>query len=162
MDAYTEREKPAEIVVDSSASYANDIGFGRATFTWSSEVSDGTATPSRRAFRLHIGDDLIFRKGVFNLIIGPTGSGKTSILMALLGEMHYIPSSAESWKNLPREGGVAYAAQESWVQNETIRVGDIGGLLRFSSQLCALCRIISCSVRNTTRKDTIRSLINVA
>lgn len=73
-------------------------------------------------------------------MIGPTGSGKTSLLMALLGkciaprlqrevtfavilgEMHYIPDSPDSWYNLPREGGVAYAAQESWVQNETIRV----------------------------------------
>ena len=41
--------------------------------------------------------------------------------MALLGELHYIPSGPDSWFNLPRENGVAYAAQESWVQNETIR-----------------------------------------
>lgn len=53
---------------------------------------------------------------------GPTGSGKTSLLMALMGEMHYIPSGPGSWYNLPREGGVAYAAQESWVLNETIKV----------------------------------------
>ena len=41
--------------------------------------------------------------------------------MALLGELHYVPSGPDSWFNLPRENGVAYAAQESWVQNETIR-----------------------------------------
>jgi len=35
--------------------------------------------------------------------------------------MHFIPSAVDSWFNLPRTGGVAYAAQESWVQNETIR-----------------------------------------
>ena len=35
--------------------------------------------------------------------------------------MHFIRPSADSWFNLPRDGGVAYAAQESWVQNETIR-----------------------------------------
>lgn len=35
--------------------------------------------------------------------------------------MHWIPSSPDSWYNLPRVGGVAYAAQESWVLNETIR-----------------------------------------
>ena len=34
--------------------------------------------------------------------------------------MHFIPSTADGWFNLPRNGGVAYAAQESWVQNETI------------------------------------------
>ena len=41
--------------------------------------------------------------------------------MALLGEMHFVPTNPDSWFNLPREGGVAYAAQESWVQNETIK-----------------------------------------
>lgn len=35
--------------------------------------------------------------------------------------MHFVPSTVDSWYNLPRKGGVAYAAQESWVQNETIR-----------------------------------------
>jgi hypothetical protein len=35
--------------------------------------------------------------------------------------MHFIPSSPDSWYNLPRGSGVAYAAQESWVLNETIR-----------------------------------------
>jgi ABC-type multidrug transport system fused ATPase/permease subunit len=35
--------------------------------------------------------------------------------------MHFIPSGPDSWFNLPRDGGVAYAAQESWVQNETIK-----------------------------------------
>lgn len=37
------------------------------------------------------------------------------------GEMHFIPDREDSWFNLPRQGGVAYAAQESWVQNATIR-----------------------------------------
>lgn len=35
--------------------------------------------------------------------------------------MHFIPSGVDAWYNLPRAGGVAYAAQESWVQNATIR-----------------------------------------
>ena len=35
--------------------------------------------------------------------------------------MHFIPTDLDSWYNLPRNGGIAYAAQESWVQNETIR-----------------------------------------
>lgn len=37
------------------------------------------------------------------------------------GEMHFSASTPESWVNLDRRDGVAYAAQESWVQNETIR-----------------------------------------
>ena len=101
------------------------IGFKDAHFTWSGDdVVDGAETPSRRKFVLRIDGDLIFRPGSINMIIGPTGSGKTSLLMALLGEMRYVPSTPCSWVNLPRDGGVAYAAQESWVQNETIRVSD--------------------------------------
>jgi energy-coupling factor transporter ATP-binding protein EcfA2 len=79
-------------------------------------------TPSRQTFRLRIDDEVKFKQGAINLVIGPTGSGKTSVLMALLGEMHYIPLGPDSWVNLKREGGIAYAAQESWVQNETIKV----------------------------------------
>lgn len=109
-------------IIDASSRHQDEIGFGKAMFSWSNDESDGTLTPSSRAFRLHIDDDIVFRTGGFNLVIGPTGSGKTSILMALLGEMHYLPSGPDSWKNLPREGGVAYAAQESWVQSDTIKV----------------------------------------
>ncbi|KAF8889981.1 multidrug resistance-associated ABC transporter [Gymnopilus junonius] len=97
------------------------IGFNDAVFSWSNDVEDGTETPNARAFRLRIEGNLAFKKGCVNLIVGPTGSGKTSILMALLGEMHFVPTSVHSWYNLPRTGGIAYAAQESWVQNETIR-----------------------------------------
>lgn len=43
-------------------------------------------------------------------------------MVIISGEMHYIPNGPDSWYNLPREGGIAYAAQESWVHNETIRV----------------------------------------
>ena len=51
----------------------------------------------------------------------------SSLLLALFGELHFEPSSPSSWVQLPREGGVAYAAQEAWVQNETIRENIIFG-----------------------------------
>lgn len=78
-------------------------------------------TPGRASFRLRVEDSLVFARGKVNLIVGPTGSGKTSLLMALLGEMHYVPSGPGAWVNIPRQGGLAYCAQESWVQSLTIR-----------------------------------------
>jgi ABC-type Mn2+/Zn2+ transport system ATPase subunit len=66
--------------------------------------------------------NLYFMKNKINLIVGPTGSGKTSMLHALLGEMHFVAPEPASYFNLPRQGGIAYAAQKSWVQNETIKV----------------------------------------
>ncbi|OJT09188.1 ATP-binding cassette transporter abc4, partial [Trametes pubescens] len=113
------------------------IGIRNATFTWSND-----AVPSRtpggtrkRRFVLAVDDELIFQRDRINLIVGPTGSGKTSLLMALLGEstlreLHYIPSGPDAFVNLPREGGVAYAAQESWVQNDTIRVRQLPHCMR--------------------------------
>ncbi|KAI0052512.1 hypothetical protein FA95DRAFT_1675194 [Auriscalpium vulgare] len=117
-----EEEAARAMLTDASRFDEDVIGFENASFTWSTEdASDGAATPSSRKFTLRIDDQLQFKRGAINLIIGPTGSGKTSLLMALLGEMHFVPLGPGSWYNLPRKGGVAYAAQESWVQNETIR-----------------------------------------
>ncbi|KAF8218227.1 hypothetical protein K438DRAFT_1925383 [Mycena galopus ATCC 62051] len=97
------------------------VGFRDAMFTWSNDDQpDGARTPSSRRFTLRIEGSLFFGPGL-NIVVGPTGSGKTSLLMALLGEMHMIPSSPASWFNLPRQKGVSYAAQESWVFNDTIK-----------------------------------------
>ncbi|KZT67088.1 P-loop containing nucleoside triphosphate hydrolase protein [Daedalea quercina L-15889] len=118
-------EQPDEIHARIVAQPQEDvIGIRNTSFSWTSSISGSAAsTPGsgRRNFTLRIDGDLLFEKGRINLIIGPTGSGKTSLLMALLGEMHYMPAGPDSFSSLPRAGGVAYAAQESWVQNETIR-----------------------------------------
>ncbi|THH11785.1 hypothetical protein EW145_g436 [Phellinidium pouzarii] len=119
-------EKTEHVEIASGPKDPELIGFCDASFVWSSDV-DGSLTPSRRKFRLVLEDEVIFKRGGINLIIGPTGSGKTSLLMALLGEMHFLPSGPTSWRNLPRTKGIAYAAQESWVQNETIKANILFG-----------------------------------
>ncbi|RPD81341.1 multidrug resistance-associated ABC transporter [Lentinus tigrinus ALCF2SS1-7] len=123
LDEFTDKDAAsAEVVISPQTVESDIIGIRAASFTWSNE-NDGSVTPgpSRRNFTLRIDDEVVFRRGRFNLIVGPTGSGKTSLLMALLGELHYIPNGPDSYVSLPRAGGVAYAAQESWVQNETIK-----------------------------------------
>jgi ABC-type siderophore export system fused ATPase/permease subunit len=75
------------MLVSQEETASSEIGFRAATFTWSNaDVEDGTLTPSRRRFRLRIEDELLFKRGQINLIIGSTGCGKTSLLMALLGK----------------------------------------------------------------------------
>jgi ABC-type multidrug transport system fused ATPase/permease subunit len=107
---------------DASAEHKDDLGLAQASFYWSKEHSiDGALTPSRQKFSLRIKDDIVFKQGALNIILGPTGCGKTSLLMALLGEMHYVPSGPGAWMNLPRAGGVAYCAQEAWIQSMSIR-----------------------------------------
>ncbi|KAF8898485.1 hypothetical protein BD779DRAFT_1607278 [Infundibulicybe gibba] len=119
LDSFSEKDVVEFLPEDPTSS--DLIGFRDATFVWSDDVT-GSLTPSKRHFSLRIEGELIFKPGCINLIVGPTGSGKTSLLMALLGEMHFMPPGPNSWFNLPRKNGIAYAAQESWVQNETIRV----------------------------------------
>lgn len=48
--------------------------------------------------------------------------------------MHFLALDSDSWYNLPRDDGVAYAAQESWVQNETIRVRQLS-IHKFKSSI---------------------------
>ncbi|KAH9053585.1 hypothetical protein EDB87DRAFT_1825596 [Lactarius vividus] len=123
LDEFANAEE-SQHVMQANASHFNQdvIGFKNASFTWSNDdAADDALAPSRPRFTLRVRDELLFKRGCFNLIIGPTGSGKTSLLMALLGEMHFVPMSPTSWYHLPRAGGVSYAAQESWVQNETIK-----------------------------------------
>ncbi|KAJ7139685.1 hypothetical protein C8R44DRAFT_867802 [Mycena epipterygia] len=121
LDSFAEKDPATEGLLVPADVNANNIGFNDATFAWSSEKKDGALTPSRRKFMLRVEGELLFKRGCINLVVGPTGSGKTSLLMALLGEMHFVPSGPTSWFNLPRANGISYAAQESWVQNETIK-----------------------------------------
>ncbi|CAK5274929.1 unnamed protein product [Mycena citricolor] len=98
----------------------DEIGFRNVAYAWSETATSDLARHERQ-FILRIEDEILFKRGKINAVVGPTGSGKTSLLMALLGEMHQLPSSASACSSLPRAGGVAYAAQESWVLNDTIR-----------------------------------------
>ncbi|KAF7333297.1 Multidrug resistance-associated ABC transporter protein [Mycena sanguinolenta] len=121
LDAFDEKGTRVQLTAENTFQDER-IGFRNATFSWTKASDDGSLTPrSQRRFQLRIDGEVLFRRGCINLVVGPTSSGKTSLLMALLGEMHFIPSSSDSWYNLPRISGVAYAAQESWVLNDTIR-----------------------------------------
>ena len=59
-------------VVDQPHQDKEKIGFRNATFAWSVNDDDGALTPSSRKYRLHIDEELLFKRGCINLIIGPT------------------------------------------------------------------------------------------
>lgn len=87
LDEYTlERSVSLQPAPEPSEVEANEIGIRQTSFTWANEETDGDVTPSRRRFMLRIDDEVFFKKGCINLVIGQTGTGKTSLLMALLGE----------------------------------------------------------------------------
>ena len=106
------------------------IGLSNATLTWGSSDPRNTSG-NAEAFRL-INMDVEFQIGKLNVIAGPTGSGKSSLLMALLGEMKlvsgevYIPGGSvrQDLRPNPETGlteSVAYCAQQAWLVNATIK-----------------------------------------
>ncbi|TFK73581.1 hypothetical protein BDN72DRAFT_834451 [Pluteus cervinus] len=103
--------------------YANLPALKDVEFRWSMDQQDQQPQP----FSLRIRGALTFHPGV-NLITGPVACGKSSFLLALLGEMHASPLGTDSWCSLPRGGGIAYAPQEPWILNETIRENIVFGL----------------------------------
>ena len=92
--------------------------------------TDGTTavnTPEPVVFNL-INLNIDFPIGKLTVVTGPTGSGKTGILTALLGEMELLEGN--SW--LPKEttqvdpqtklrNSIAYGAQTPWLQQKSIK-----------------------------------------
>lgn len=71
------------------------IGIKAAEFKWSREQSAPSATTGQGAtFTLSVIEELEFKPGSFTLVIGPTGSGKTSLLMAL--QIVYYPTARQN------------------------------------------------------------------
>ncbi|KAK9767152.1 hypothetical protein K7432_003275 [Basidiobolus ranarum] len=60
--------------------------------------------------------DLSCKKGELLAIVGRVGSGKSSLVSALLGEMDKSPAS-----NILVRGKVAYAPQQPWIMNATVK-----------------------------------------
>ncbi|CAG8111193.1 unnamed protein product [Penicillium olsonii] len=111
------------------------IGLENATLSWSNskvQTKDTAASIDLDSFRL-INLNVEFLVGKLNIIAGPTGSGKTSLLMALLGEMQlvegrvHLPGGMSNRADLPVDpetglvDSIAYCAQEAWLVNDTVK-----------------------------------------
>ncbi|KAJ5225506.1 hypothetical protein N7468_006731 [Penicillium chermesinum] len=116
------------------------LGFDNASFRWPATFRDdpnagqNSGAQSSTETRFQLSDlDVKFRQQSLNVIFGPSGSGKSSMLLALLGEMELIrgrvasslqqelddPTAGES--HSMRATDTAYCPQEPWILNQTIR-----------------------------------------
>ncbi|XP_074307059.1 ABC transporter C family member 4-like [Silene latifolia] len=66
--------------------------------------------------------NLNINKGQLSAIVGTVGSGKSSLISSLLGEMHRVSGKVGV------SGTTAYVAQTSWIQNGTIEENILFGL----------------------------------
>ncbi|OWZ06925.1 Multidrug resistance protein ABC transporter [Phytophthora megakarya] len=81
------------------------ISFEDADFQWVEDTP--TPTLSNISFTL--------QPGTLTVIVGPVGSGKSSLVNAILGEMHQLRGTRVV------HGDAAYASQQAWIQNQTVR-----------------------------------------
>lgn len=81
-------------------------------FSWDDEASEGVV--KKLNFEI--------KKGELAAIVGTVGSGKSSLLASVLGEMHKISGKVRVC------GTTAYVAQTSWIQGGTIRDNILFGL----------------------------------
>ncbi|KAF9891211.1 hypothetical protein FE257_004775 [Aspergillus nanangensis] len=131
-----ETDKYTQLDPGEAAGQAPKIALEKATLAWGSPQSgryqDDPMKDTTDSFRL-INIDVSFQIGELNIITGATGSGKSSLLMALLGEMKllqgrvHLPGGNVSRSDLPVDPqtglieSVAYCAQEAWLVNDTVK-----------------------------------------
>jgi ABC-type multidrug transport system fused ATPase/permease subunit len=106
----------------------------RGTIAWDTDRPDPVdGTAPTQGFRLQ-DIDLCFPRGQVTLIAGKFGSGKTLLLLAMMGEAKLMEGkisyaisqirspnqdAAEGWGLVP--AGVAYVPQTPWLQSQSIR-----------------------------------------
>ncbi|CAD5217623.1 unnamed protein product [Bursaphelenchus okinawaensis] len=96
-------EKPRHTT---STTQPNAVTLTNASFAWDPEDAYGTALSDL---------NLTIEHGKLVAVIGRVGSGKTSLIQALLGEMYKVHGTCEL------NGRVAYVPQQSWILNMTVR-----------------------------------------
>lgn len=137
------------------------IALQSATITWPQDRSRGSAAPSAASTPRHkfilMDLTLEFPLGELSLICGKLGSGKSLLLLALLGEADvlsgqlFCPRSPPdiiakfTGVEVPQEewvvdGVCAYVPQSAWLRNASIRGESGRGLSSMMSLLSGGCR----------------------
>ncbi|KAJ0743496.1 putative ABC-type xenobiotic transporter [Helianthus annuus] len=84
------------------------------SFSWHDDPSQGGETIKNINFEI--------KKGELAVIVGTVGSGKSSLLASVIGEMHKTSGKVKVF------GSTAYVAQMAWIQNKTIQENILFGL----------------------------------
>ncbi|XP_022104006.1 ATP-binding cassette sub-family C member 9-like [Acanthaster planci] len=82
------------------------------------KVTNGTFSWDSGSSTTLTGINVEIPKGKLTMIVGQVGTGKSSLLSALLGEMHTLTGTVQFNK---KEKGVAYSAQRAWLLNASLR-----------------------------------------
>ncbi|KAI0672201.1 multidrug resistance-associated ABC transporter [Trametes maxima] len=119
--------------VPNSAAIPTSINPSDSSSTAANSTSDTAVGSSDRSFMLK-DINVLFPEGRLTLVTGPTASGKTALLMALLGELTTLDGQIIMAKNPSKvdEHGLtdtlSYAAQSPWLRHESIKENILFGL----------------------------------
>lgn len=117
-----------------------EIRFEKAIISWPRDA----AAPPQNTYVLD-GLDFTFPRGALSIVSGSTGSGKSLLLAAILGEAsllsgkvyrpkaHYSVQDNVLYEDWIKPGLVAYIAQSPWLENTSLRNNIVYGL-PFSKQ----------------------------
>jgi len=94
------------------------IGMNTASFAW--ELPEENTTGELKESKAVLKDlSLEIKHGEFVAIVGRVGSGKSSVLQALIQNMNFVRTA--EFSNMFINGSVSYVSQEAWIQNTTIK-----------------------------------------
>jgi ABC-type multidrug transport system fused ATPase/permease subunit len=95
------------------------VMINKSVFTWS-DVGTNLIEQSRKRTKLKI-DNFTIKKGELVAVVGPVGSGKSTLVSAILGDMNLINNNNNSKSQVVVNGNVAYVPQSSWIPNDTLQ-----------------------------------------
>ncbi|NXR83587.1 MRP7 protein, partial [Pycnonotus jocosus] len=114
----TDQDLEAYYALDSPSDTATAMEMQCAAFSWVPAEEEGTRQPSSTGtLQLHI-ENLSVRKGMLLGVVGKVGSGKSSLLAAITGEL--IKQGGRVYV-CDLEEGFGLATQEPWIQFTTVR-----------------------------------------
>ncbi|KZV74003.1 ABC transporter [Peniophora sp. CONT] len=130
-DVFTAELISESLIIDPAHPYA--VQATNTSFTWDVPPPEQASSTKKKSKRIAAakaqerkesvqdepfevtGIDLKIPRGSLVAIVGPVGSGKTSLLQGLIGEMRLTSGSVTFG------GDLAYCSQSAWIQNATIR-----------------------------------------
>ncbi|KFR10532.1 Multidrug resistance-associated protein 7 [Opisthocomus hoazin] len=113
-----DQDLEAYYALDSPSGTAAAMEMQCAAFSWAPAEEESTRQPlSTGTLQLHI-ENLLVRKGMLLGVVGKVGSGKSSLLAAVTGEL--IKQSGRVYV-CDLEHGFGLATQEPWIQFTTVR-----------------------------------------
>ncbi|KAI1811841.1 P-loop containing nucleoside triphosphate hydrolase protein [Poronia punctata] len=157
IDKYLQGAEISDIIDE-----ADEIIFDNATIAWPSEADPSNPDDDSDRFILR-NINATFPTGQLSVISGKTGSGKSLMLAAILGEVDLLSGKISRPRVPPLEerhdskankenwiipGAIAYVAQIPWIENATVKENILFGLpydayrYKKTLEVCALAKDI--------------------